>query len=101
MSESKAVSVNVTKERVVVLVKLRIALCGHTGMAHNDPAVCWNTEPHPVRRYGTFVDAQMPVRAVRDASSVCAALFTFRRQYGEDAALLLGTELVSAVDQTD
>ena len=89
------------KERVIVSIPSRIALCGHTGMAHDDPAVCRNTEPHPMRRYGTFVDAQMPVRTVCNASGVCAALFTFRRQYGEDAALLLGAELVPAVDQTE
>ena len=86
---------------MIVSILPRIALCRHTGMAHDDPAVCRNTEPHPVCRYGTLVDAQMPVRTVRDAGGVCAALFTFRRQYGEDAALLLGAELVPAVDQTE
>ena len=89
------------KERVIVSIPSRIALCGHTGMAHDGPAVCWDMEPHSVCLYGALVDTQMPVRTVRDAGGVCAALFTFRRQYGEDAALLLGAELVPAVDQTE
>lgn len=91
----------VAEERVIISILPRIALCGHTGMAHDGPAVCRNTEPRPVCRYGALVDAQMPVRTVRDAGSVSAALFTFRRQYGEDVTLLLGTELVPAVDQTE
>ena len=86
---------------MVVSIPSRIALCGHTGMTHNGPAVCWNTESHPVRLYGALVDAQMPVRTVCDAGGVCTALFTFRRQYGEDVTLLLGAELVSAVNQTE
>ena len=101
MGKSKRFIFRVAKKRMIVSIPSCIALCGHTGMAHDDSAVCWNMESHPVCLYGTLVDAQMPVRTVRDAGGVCAALFTFCRQYGENAALLLGAELVPAVNQTE
>lgn len=41
----------VAKERVIVSILPRIALCGHTGMAHDGPAVCWDMEPHSVCLY--------------------------------------------------
>ena len=58
MSESKAVSVNVTKERVVVLVKLRIALCGHTGMAHDRVHTVRNVNLHFSSGQGALVNSQ-------------------------------------------
>ena len=46
MCEGEAVSVNMTKERMIVLVKLRIALCRHTGMSHDDVYAVRNVNLH-------------------------------------------------------
>ena len=77
MRESKAISVNVTKERVIILVKLCIALCCHAGMTHDNIHVVGQVDLHFPSGQGTLVDAQTVVEVVRCRASV-SATFSFR-----------------------
>ena len=79
VSESKAVSVNVTKKRVVILVELRITLCSHTGMTHDDVHAVRNVNLHLSSGKGTLVDAQTVVKVIGDARRVRAAHLTLTR----------------------
>ena len=79
MSESKATAVNMTKERVVILVKLCIALCGHTGMTHDRVHTVWNVNLHLPSGQGTLVNSQTAVKVVRNAGRIRSAHLTFAR----------------------
>ena len=80
MRESKAVSVNFTKKRMIVLVKLRVALCGHTGMTHDHVYTVRNMNLHLSSRQRTFVDPQTVIEVVGNAGRIRAAHLTFASQ---------------------
>ena len=76
MSESKAVSVNATKERMVILIKLRIALCSHTGMTHDHVHTVRNVDLHFPSGKWTLVDPKAVVKIIGDAGRIRAANLT-------------------------
>ena len=79
MREGKAVSVNFTKKRMIVLVKLRIALCCHTGMSHDHVHAVRNVDLHLPSGNRALVNSQTVVKVVGDACRVGAAHLTFTR----------------------
>ena len=70
MRKRKAVSINVTKERVIVLVKLCITLSRHTGMTHDDVHSVGNMNLHFSSGKGTLIDAQTVIDIVGDAGCI-------------------------------
>ena len=79
MRERKAVSVNMTKERVVILVKLRVTLCSHTGMTHDDVHAVRNVNLHFSSGKGTLINPQTVIEVIGDACRVGAAHLAFTR----------------------
>ena len=98
MSESKAVPVNVTKKRMVILVKLCIALCGHTGMAHDRVHTVRNVNLHFSSGKGTLVNSQTVVEIVCDTSRVRAANLTLSCESVQDFVLRMGAQALLKVD---
>ena len=79
MRESKAVVINMPEERVIILVELRVALCGHTGVAHDHIHTVRNVDFHLSSGKRTLIDAQTVVEVVGDARRVRAAHLTLAR----------------------
>ena len=79
MHESKAVAVNVTKERVIILVKLRIALCCHVGMPHDHVYTVRNVDFHFSSGKGALVNPQTVIKVVRDTGRIRAAHLALAR----------------------
>ena len=79
MSESKAAAVNFAEERMVILVKLRVTLCAHTGMTHHDIHAVWNMDFHFPSGKGTLVDPKAVVKVIGDAGRIRAANLTLTR----------------------
>ena len=98
MRESKAVAVNVNKERVIILVKLCIALCCHAGMTHDNIHVVGQVDLHLPSGQGTLVDAQTVVEVVRDAGRIRAANLTLSCESVQDFVLRMGAETLLKVD---
>ncbi len=76
VGESKAVAINVTKERVIILVKLRVALRGHASVPHHDIYAVRNVNLHLSSGNRTLVDVQTVVEIVGDARRIRAAHLT-------------------------
>ena len=64
MCKCKSTAVNMTKERMIILVKLRVTLCGHTGMTHDSIHAVWNMNFHLPSGNRAFVDSQTVVEIV-------------------------------------
>ena len=79
MREGKAVSVNFTEKRMIVLVKLCIALCGHTRVSYNHVHAVRNMDLHFPSGKGALINAQTAVEAVGNTCRVRAAHLTFTR----------------------
>ena len=79
MRESKAVAVNVTKERVIILVKLRIALCCHVGMPHDHVYTVRNVDFHFSSRNRALINPQSIVEVVGDTGRIRATNLTLTR----------------------
>ena len=76
MRERKTAAVNVTKERVVVLVKLRITLRGHTGMTHDHVHTVRNVDLHFPSGNRALVNPQTAIKVVRDTGRIRTAHLT-------------------------
>ena len=98
MRERKAVSVNFTEKRMIVLVKLRIALCGHTGVPHHRVHTVWNVNLHFSSGKRTLVDTQAVVEIVRDARRVRAAHLTLSGERVQDFVLRVGAQALLKID---
>ena len=68
-----------TKERMIILVKLRVALCRHTGMSHHDIYTVRNMNLHLPSGNRTLVNPQAVVEVVGNARRICAAHLTLTR----------------------
>ena len=79
MRESKAAAVNFAEKRMIILVKLRIALCGHTGVSHHDIYTVRNMDFHLPGGKWTLVDPKTVVKVIGDACRVGAANLTLTR----------------------
>ena len=73
MSEGKAVSVNVTKKRMVILVKLRVTLSRHAGVTHDDMDAVRDVDFHLPSGNRTLVDTQAVVEIVGNTGRVRTA----------------------------
>ena len=98
MRERKAVSVNFTEKRMIVLVKLRIALCGHTGVPHHRVHTVWNVNLHFSSGNRTLVDTQAVVEIVRDTGRIRAAHLTFASQRIQNFVFRMGTQALLKID---
>ena len=98
MSEGKAVSVNVTKERMVILIKLCIALCGHTSMTHDDVHTVRNVNLHFPSGKGALINAQTVIKVVGNAGRVCAAHLAFSCQSIQNFVLRMGAEALLKIN---
>ena len=98
MRESKAASINMTKERVVVLVKMRVALCSHTRVSHNHVYAVRNVDFHLPSGNWALVNSQAVIEIVGDAGCVRAAHLTFARQRVQDFVLGVGAQALFKVD---
>ena len=98
MRKRKAVSVNVTKERVIILVKLRITLCGHAGMTHDHVHVVRNVNLHFPSGKGTLVNPQAVVEVVGDTGRIRTAHLAFSRKSIQNFVLRMGAQALLKVD---
>ena len=90
MRESKAAAVNMTKEGMIILVKLRIALRGHTGVSHDNIHAMRNMNLHLPSGNRTLVNPQTVVEIVGDARRVRAAHLTLSGERVQDFGLRVG-----------
>ena len=98
VSEGKATAVNMTKERVVILVELCIALCGHTGMTHHDVYAVRNVNLHFPSGKGALINPQTVVKVIGDACRVCAAHLTFSCESVQDFVLRMGAQALLKIN---
>ena len=98
MRESKTAAVNLTKKRMVILVKLRVALSRHASVTHYDVYAVRNVDFHLPSGNRTLVDTQAVVAIVRDTGRVRAAYLTFSCEGIQDFVLRMGTQALLKVD---
>ena len=79
MGEGKSIAIDMTRERMIILVKLRITLCGHTRMSHDHVYTVRNMNLHLSSRQRTFVDPQTVIEVVGNAGRIRAAHLAFTR----------------------
>ena len=79
MRERKATAVNLTKERMVILVKLRITLSRHASVTHHDIYAVRNMDLHFPSGKWTLVDAQTVIEVISDTGCIRTAHLTFTR----------------------
>ena len=96
--EGKAAAVNMTKERVVVLVKLRIALGGHARVTHHDVYVVGQVDFHFPSGKRALVDAHTTIEVVRDAGCIGAAHLALSCKSIENSILHMGAQALLKVD---
>ena len=98
MRERKAVSVNVTKERMVILVKLRVALCSHTSVPHDNVHVMRNVNFHLPSGKRTLINPQPVVKIVGNTGRVRTTDLAFARQRVQDFVLGVSAQALLKVD---
>ena len=69
MRERKVAAVNMTKKRMIILVKLRVALFSHTGVPHDNMDAVRNMNLHLPSGNRTLVDTQAVIKVIGDALS--------------------------------
>ena len=92
MRESKTAAVNMTKEWMVILVKLRITLCSHTSVTHHDIYTVRNMDFHLTSGKGTLINPQTVVKVVGNAGRIRAANLTLSCESVQDFVLRMGAE---------
>ena len=98
MRESKAAAVNMTKEGMIILVKLRIALRGHTGMSHDDIHAVGNVNLHFPSGNRALVNSQAVIKVVCNTCCVRSAHLTFSGEHVQDFVLRMSAETLLKVD---
>ncbi|WP_418371112.1 hypothetical protein, partial [Agathobaculum sp.] len=94
----KATAVNLTKERMVILVKLRITLSRHASVTHHDIYAVRNMDLHFPSGKGTLVDPKAVVKVIGDAGRIRAANLTLSCERVQDFVLRVGAEALLKVD---
>ena len=97
MRESKAAAVNFAEKRMIILVELRVALCGHTGMPHDHVHTVRNVDFHLPSGNWALVNPQTVVEIVGDARRVRAAHLTLSGERVQDFVLRVGAEALLKV----
>ena len=77
---------------MVILVKLRITLCGHTRMSHDHVYTVRNMNLHLSSRQRTFVDPQTVIEVVGNSGRIRAAHLAFTSQGIQDFILCVSAE---------
>ena len=83
---------------MIVLVKLRVTLCRHTGMTHDDVHSVGNMNLHLSSGKGTLIDAQTVIEIVGDARCVRAAHLTLSGERVQDFVLRVGAQALLKID---
>ena len=83
---------------MIVLVKLRVALCGHTGMTHDHVYTVRNVNLHFPSGKGALINAQTAVEAVGNTCRVRTAHLAFTRQRVQNFVLRVGAQALLKVD---
>ena len=87
-----------TKERVVILVKLRVALSRHASVTHYDVYAVRNVNLHFPSGKGTLINPQTVVEIVGDARRVRAAHLTLSGERVQDFVLRVGAQALLKID---
>ena len=98
MRKGKSIAIDMTKERMIILVKLRVTLCGHTGMTHDSIHAVWNMNFHLPSGNRAFVDSQTVGEIVGNAGCIRAAHLTLTSQRIQDFVFRMGVEHTFEVD---
>ena len=98
MRESKTAAVNLTKKRMVILVKLRVALSRHASVTHYDVYAVRNVDFHLPSGNRTLVNPQTVVEIVGDARRVRAAHLTLSGERVQDFVLRVGAQALLKID---
>ena len=98
MRKGKSIAIDVTRERMIILVKLRIALCCHAGMAHNGIHAVRNMNLHLPSGNRTFVDTQAVVEVIGDAGCIRAAHLTLSGEGIQNFVLCVSAQALRKVD---
>ena len=98
MGEGKSTAVNMTKERMIILVKLRSPLCCHTGMPHNRIHAVRNMNLHLPSGNRTLVNSQAVVEVIRNAGCVRATHLTLSCKSIQNFIFRMGVEHTFEVD---
>ena len=83
---------------MIILVKLRIALCGHAGVPHDDMDAVRDVDFHLPSGNRTLVDTQAVVEIVRDTGRIRAAHLTFASQRIQNFVFRMGTQALLKID---
>ena len=83
---------------MVILVKLCIALCGHTSVPHDNVHAVRNVDLHFPSGKWTFVDPQAVVEAICNASRIRAAHLALSGERVQDFVLRMGTEALLKIN---
>ena len=81
-----------------VLVKLRVALGGHTGMTHDYVDIVRQMDFHLSSGKRTFVNPHTTVEVIRDAGRVGAAHLALTRQGIQNFVLRVGAQALFEVN---
>ena len=98
MCERKVAAVNMTKKRMIILVKLRVALCSHTSVPHDNVHVMRNVDLHFPSGQGALVNSQAVVEIIRDAGRIRAANLTLSCESVQDFVLRMGAEALLKIN---
>ena len=77
--EGKTAAVNMTKERMIVLIELSIALGRHSRVTHDYVDVMWQVNFHLSSGQRALINTHAAIEVVRNTSRVCAAHLAFTR----------------------
>ena len=98
MCKGKSTAVNMTKERMVILVKLCIALSRHASVTHHDIYAVRNVNLHFPSGKGALINAQTAVEAVGNTCRVRTAHLAFSCQSIQNFVLRMGAEALFEIN---
>ena len=98
MRKRKVAAVNMTKKRMIILVKLRIALSRHASVTHHDIYAVRNVNLHFSSGKGALVNPKTVIEVVRNAGRICTAHLTFASQRIQNFVFRMGAQALLKVD---
>ena len=98
MCERKVAAVNMTKKRMIILVKLRVALSRHASVTHHDVYAVRNVNLHLSSGQWTLVDPKAVVKVISDAGRIRAANLTLSCENVQNFILCVGAEALLKID---
>ena len=98
MCEGKAAAVNMTKERMIVLIELSIALGRHSRVTHDYVDVMWQVNFHLSSGQRALINTHAAIEVVRNTSRVCAAHLAFSGERVQDFVLRVSAQTLLKID---